>query len=115
GGFVVDDVADGRGKAVHDLVAEVGGAGGDVGIIAQAGGHGGTAHAGRNDGVRRAVDRVGQPVHQIVAQVVEDAQVLEVLQGDPHIVHIGEVLAEAPGDDQVGADVADDGDAEIEH
>src|SRR5699024_9250961 len=73
------------------------------------------AHAGGDDGIGGAVDGIGEPVHQIVPQIVEDAQVLEVLQTHLDVVDVGEILAEAPGNDQVGADVADDGHAEIEH
>src|SRR5699024_3340224 len=88
GGFIVNDVADGRGKTVHDFVAQVGSAGGDVGIVAQQRGLDRAAHAGGDYGIGGAVDGIGEPVHQIVPQIVEDAQVLEVLQTHLDIVDV---------------------------
>ena len=115
GGLIVDNVADGRGKAVHDLVAKIGGAGGDGGVVAQEGRLHRAAHARGDDGIGRAVDGVGKAVYQIVPQIVENAKIFKVCQRNPDILDIGEVLFEPPGDEQVGADVEEDRHAEIQH
>ena len=115
GGLIVDDVADGRGEAVHDLVAQVGGAGGDGGVVAKVGRLHRAAQAGGDDGIRRAVDGIGQAVNQIVPQIMENAQVLKVRQRDLDVLDVGEVLFEPPRNKQVGADIEEDGHAEIQH
>ena len=52
---------------------------------------------------------------QIVPQIVENAQVLKVRQRDLDVLDVGEVLFEPPRNKQVGADVEEDGHAEIQH
>ena len=115
GRFVVDDVADGGRKAVHDLVAEVGGRGGDCVVVAQKGRLGRAAHAGGHDGVGRAVDRVGEAMHQKIPQIVENTQLFKVVDRDFYIMHIGEVLFEPPRNEQVGHDIEENRHAEIQH
>ena len=115
GGLVVDNIADGGGKAVHDFVADVGGAVRDGGVVAQVGGLDAAAQAGGHDGVRRAIDGVGQAMDQKIPQVVENPQFLEILEGNFYVMDIGKVLFEPPGDDKVGAGVEHDTHAKIQH
>ena len=115
GGFVIDDVADGGRKTVQNFRADIGHIVRDRGVVAKVCGLRRAAHAGCDNGIRRAVDRVGQAMDEIVAQVAEDAERAEIFQRDFCVPHIGEVPAEAPGHRKVGRCVEQDGDAEVEH
>ena len=96
-------------------VIGVGGGGGNGIVVAQKRRLGRAAHAGRHDGIRRAVDRVGETVYQKIPQIVENTQLFKVVDRDLNVVYVGKILPEAAGNQQVGRDVEEDRHAEIQH
>ena len=115
GGFIVHDIADGCGKAVHDFIADVGGAVRHGGIVAKVSRHSAARHTAGDDGIGRAVNGVRQAVNQVILEVMEDAKILEIPQSNLDLVQFGEVLFIPCCHHQVGTGVEQDADAEIQN